>query len=975
MRGILLGAATALLVLSGAARAVKITIDTGNDPNSRLEIRTLTLPDGTQAQLYVLEGHNVHVTIGKSLLVADHVEFDLTNRIVRVIGYGTYTSNGQTVAGNDLIIDLKAQSFQAKDVIVSTSSLDVQGDSASRVPGQISILSGHFSPCSRCDQSVEDYGFDASRIELYPGDRLVAYGVTVLLRNHPLFHLPLLVVPLAPPNRQPLLSITSGTATTMAEVDASWPYVAGPNAFGNVDVHYYADVTPGAGNSFENDVLGGQVQTAYLGAGFDHRFYTERGKGQFKVEYTPFPLDRNADGTLPSGLTGQSTLQFDLHYSTDAVLGPPQTSFSLTRDDAVRNRIWQYQWSTTAQSEGLQGTFSSQGFLDLQPGDAVTTPSYANRTTPLFTVARLQIQPTDLKAYQFGPFQVQSALLDLGVFEDTSNVSNRSAALTPTTTSGRVLDNYALALTPASPWTGMSVSGKSVFTGKYYGTGERLIDWNADITAKQSLSGVGSLSLTALRDTSQGETPFSFDQIPLRTRTETDASLLLDPLAWANLEVTGGYVFTDSRDRLNQGLQPIDSTLTLFGNAPWIGLSVSNSYDIKNNDPGTIDTKLDLTSTGNVRASLKVEHVEDLKATPNRLTGIVTNETATTATATFGYTGVAALSASGGYNYAPPPPLPGQPPQAWDPLDLSVTLGTLEQDDAIPGLRVTYERDLNAGKVTALRLDAAAAVGPLQFSASEQLGFPDGTIAASSLRLAWPGIAAVEADGLAWLDPRWLGFPGSSTLSRPISFVVEDAPVTGSPTWQVRYDTVFDPTLNGGAGGYRNTDFTTRAVVTDRQLGPANFSVDLFSDMPLHDDVQPISYLRRANLTFGLDLYQRFGLQGSLGYNGSYNPYTQKVTSELLTLSDVALIVRPLKDLYLGAVVNDTWDFTGDNPSYPAFNLQPTFMLVWNRCCWALHSSWNSATGQFKIALTTPGSTTGLLQVFNTGLTLPGEKP
>jgi hypothetical protein len=974
-RALLLGALTLLLLAGGSAQAVRITIDSGGDPASRLEIRTLTLPDGTEAQLYVLEGHQVHVTIGDSELVADHVEFDLTNRIVRVVGYGSYTANGETVTGNDMVIDLKGESLQAKDVIISTSALDVTGDSASRVPGQISILSGHFSPCSRCDQTVQDYGFDASRIELYPGDRLVAYGVTVLLRGRPLFHLPLLVLPLAPPNRQPLLSITSGTATTRAEIALRWPYVAGPNAFGNVDLHYYADVQTGAGGGLEKSLLGGQVLTSYLGGGFDHRFYTDRGKGEFKVEYTPFTLDRNADGTVPSGAKGESTLQFDLHYATESTLGPPAVSFSLKRDDTVRNRIWEYAWSTTAQNAGLEGTFSSQGYLDVAPGDTVTTPSYANRTTPLWTVGRLEVKPTNLKDYTFGPFQVQSALLDLGVFRDTSNLSNRSAAATPTFTAARALDNYALVMNPVSPWSGMTVSGKSVFTGNYYGTGERLVNWDANLTAKQTAEGVGSLSLSFQRNTAQGETPFAFDQIPLSTRTETSATLLIDPLKWASLEVKSGYVFVDSRDQQNVGVQPVDSTLTLFGNTDWVNLSVSNSYDVKNQDPGTIDTRLDLTSRGDLKATLSLEHIQDLKPTPDRLSGIVTNETHSQAKASLAYAGVAELSISSGYTYAPPPPPTGEPPQAWDPLDLSLTLGTLQQDDAVPGVKLTYERDLNAGKVTALRVDAAAAVGPVQFSASEQLGFPDGTVASSSLRVAWPGIAAAEADGLAWLEPAWLGFPGDPTFSRAIAFRFEDAPTTGSPVWQVRYDTIFDPTLNGGAGGYRNTDLTARAVLTDRQVGPANFSVDLFYDMPLRDDLLPLSYLRRASLTFGVDLYQTVGLQGALGYNGSYSSATQSVTSEVLTLGDVALIVRPLKDLYVGAVVNDTWDFSGNDASHPAFNLQPTFVAAWNRCCWALYSSWNSATGQFKIALTTPGAQKGLLQMFDTGLTLPGAKP
>jgi len=963
------------MLLAGSARAVQITIDTGGDPTSRLEIHTLTLPDGTQAELYVLEGHQVHVTIGDSELVADHIEFDLTNRVVRVVGYGRYTSGGQTVVGNDLVIDISKESFQASDVIISTSQLDVTGDSASRVPGQISVLSGHFSPCSRCDQTIEDYGFDAKRLELYPGDRLVAYDVTVLLRNHPLFTLPLLVLPLARPNRQPRLSLTSGTATVRAEVMASWPYVMGPNAYGEVNLHYYADVQPQQGSGIENTLLGGKVVTSYLGGGFDHRFYTARGKGEFTVEYTPFDLQRNSDGTVALAPKGQSTLQFDLHYATDTSLGPPATSFELKRDDTVRNRIWEYDWSTTQQGSGLQGTFSSQGFVDLDPTDQVSTPSYASRSVPLFTPARLQLKPSDLSAYRLGPFQVQSALLDLGVFRDTSNPSNRSAAATPTFTSARLLDNYSLVMPATSPWDGLAVSGKSVFTGKYYGTAERLIDWNAGLDAKQSFGEAGSLSLTLSRDTTQGETPFVFDQVPLRTHTETSAKLLLDPLAWASLEVDGGYVFADSRDPTTEGLQPLDSTLTLFKSTPWVGVTVSNSYDLKSGDPGTIDATVDLKpSIGQLTSDLTVEHIQDLNPNVDRVTGAVSTDTQTKASLSIGLPAAVALSASTAYSYDPPAAAAGQPRQYWAPLDLSVTLGTLPQDDGIPGLKLTYQRDLNAGAVTALSLDGTAPLGPLGFSVSETLGLPLGTVASSAVRLEWPGIAAVEADGLAWLPPGWLGFPGDPTATRALSFRVEDAPTSGSPVWQLRYSTVFDPSLGSG-GGYRNTDLTARAVLTDRQLGPANFDVDLFTDLPLHDDALAVSYLRRASLVFGVDLYQTVGLQGALGYSGSYDASNQQLTSELLTISDLSLIVRPVKDLYVGAVLNDSWDLTGNDPNAPPFNLQPTFVVAWNRCCWALYGSWNSANGQIKLALTTPGSQQGLLQIFNTGLMLPEAKP
>ncbi len=957
-----------LLVLAcGQAWAVRITIDSGGDPDSRLEIRTLTLPDGSEAQLYVLEGTEMRVSIDQALLIADHVEFDLTNRLVRVIGYGRYDNGSETVAGDDLIIDLSDESFQGRDVLITTAAIDVRGDSASRVPGQISVLAGHFSPCSRCDQSVEDYGFEAGRIELFPGDRLVAYDVTVLLRARPLFTLPLLVVPLGPPERRPQLSITRGSASERAAVEATWPYVAGPDAYGTMSVRYFADVTPGTGSWPETTVLGGGVVRSYLGGGVDHRFYTERGKGELRVDYAP--------GFVEDAVKLDDTLQADLHYATEDVLGPPSLSLSLTRDDTALPRLWEYGLATSNASDGVQGTFTSQGYVDLDPLDDVSVPGYAGPATPLRTIARLQLQPEDLADLRLEGLRLDRLLLDLGAFEDSSNPGNRSAALTPTVTSGRLRDGYTLTLDPVSPWGGFSVQGSSAFLGSYYGTGERLIDWTSTLALRQALGDVGSLSIGANRVVQEGETPFRFDRIALRNRTDVNANLLLAPLPWARLEVASGYVFVDNRNPDALGLQPLKSTLTLFGDTPWIEVTLANDADLSEGDPGTLDATLDLRARGALEARFTARHVEDLKVTPDRLTGAPVDDTHTTVRASLSVGQVASVSVEGGYVYAPPAPVAGEPPEAFDPLVLAVTLGSTVTDDAIPGVTVRYTRDLNAGALTALGVEARAALGPLRFSAKESLAFPSGDVASSTLRVAWPGVAAAQADGVAWLPPSWLGLADTQSTARTVALALEDAPLMGNPSWQLRYSTVLDPALSAGSGGRRNSALTARALLTDRQIGAVRFSVDAYADLQLPDDVLPQAYLRRANLGFGLDLYQRVGLQGTLGYNGVFDSVALEVRSARLQLQQVALVVRPLDELYVGAVLDDVWDFSGNDPSALPFNLQPTFLVAWNRCCWALYGSWNSGTGAVRISLTTPGSNQGLVQEFPTALTLPRREP
>jgi hypothetical protein len=101
----------ALMLVSSWALGARIVIDAESDPNSRLDIRTIVLPGGEEVQLYVVEGEGLVITIDEDVLEADHVEFDLTNRLVRVIGLGRFTTGGETVEGYGLIIDLSAESF------------------------------------------------------------------------------------------------------------------------------------------------------------------------------------------------------------------------------------------------------------------------------------------------------------------------------------------------------------------------------------------------------------------------------------------------------------------------------------------------------------------------------------------------------------------------------------------------------------------------------------------------------------------------------------------------------------------------------------------------------------------------------------------------------------------------------------------------------------------------------------------------
>jgi len=962
-----------ILLLAVPALAARIEIDTNQDPDSRLEIRNVELPDGSRVQLYVITGNPVRVLIDEDELVGNHIEFDLTNRIIRVIGFGSFKSANENIQGDDLIIDLEQEAFTGNDVLIITDAIDVLGVEASRVPGQINVIDGSFSPCSRCLKDVEDFGFRAKRLLLFPGDRLVAYDVTVLIREYPLFDLPLMVVPLGPPDRTPKLSIIQGTAEERASISLDWPYVAGRNALGSFSVRYFADITPDAGGFLLNQLLGGRVDTSYLGGSIEHRFFTETGSGTLAVSFQPSFLDPNE----PDGRT-DSLYTVRAEFETDEELDVPQVDLALERDDANRNRIFEYRLALGNTRQGLTGKYLTQGFIDLDPQDSVKDPSFANRITPRRTLSQLTFQAADNPALSVGTFSVGSVMLDLGIFEDVSNPTNRSAAGTPFFNAGRLLEAHTLQLTPTPLWQGFQVSGQTTFQGKYYTTGERLIDWNTSLTTEQRLLDIGSLNLTFTRNTGEGETPFRFDQIPLRSRTDLRSSLQLQPLDWLALSVQETLVIEDTRSPQVEGLNPLESRLTLFGNLDFLDATISNRYDIKTGDPGTLDASLALRSPDpSITANLEVTYVQDLKATADRLSGAILDDSKTMINAGFGIAPYLTADLKGGYTFAPPfPEEPSEPRDFWQPLELGVTLGTLEQDDGIPGLRVSYTRDLNRGKLDNLTYQASIKLGPLEVGAQQAFDVRNGRLQDSSYQISWPGVAALEGHGFSLIPPAWLGLDIDPNARETWTVTLRDAPLEGQEAWRLSYQTTKNPTLDLGntVGGFENSSLEARVILEDTRLGPTHFSVDFFADLKIGDDSISTTYLRRGNLALQADIASRVGIQGTLGYSGFFDPVSEEVTRAALSIKDFAVTVRVLDELFLGAIFNDVWDFTGNNPNESPFNFQPTVLLVWDRCCWALHAQWNSETGQIKLAITTPGSNEGLIQSFDTPLVLPGRQ-
>ncbi len=987
------------------AKTVSITTDP-NDETSRLELRNITLPNGNETTLYIVKASPITVEINGDTVIANHIEFDLENKLMRIVGEGTFTTEEEEVTGHDFTVSLNDNTFETLDVSIATGKIDVEGISATRFPGQIDVVSGNFSPCSRCNQEVEDYGFKAEMLRLYPGDRLVGFNVTILIREAAVMFLPVLVLPLGPKDKQPRLNIKSGTLSERAEVELDWPYVVGASAYGYSSLRYYADITPGKGNFLTNQFLGGRPNVNYLGGGLSHNFFTETGRGKVDFFYLPPFRDYTISGEerTRAEKNEKDELTFKLQYDSFGLanLGPDKTEihFLVERFDERRQRIAEYKLELLREDFGLRTRFFSQGYIDLDNKDEIRNPSYTGRSVPDRTLAELQLTPV-AQTLIVGPLQFSNLRFEFGLFEGDSNPANRSVARQAIAQAARVLVGHSIRLTTPQPWSGFKLDFENNFTGRYYSSQnpngnfedfERLIDWNSRITFEQKVSSIAALNIVAQRTRNEGETPFQFDTQGARKSTDITATFSLTPASWISFSISESYVFEDDRDRELLGWGNVESTLELFDNLSWLGILLENEYDVEENDPGNLKSTVTLSSPSpHLIARVAVEHTQDLKPKQDRGGSRVVDESEADVEVELGYrlesfsNPLFTVTVDTRYIYDPEPL--NNPDdiefEYWDPLKIDLSANSPQWRGLSTSLDGKYYRDINRGAPEELDIIFGVSYLPIQINLQELINYPTkaGQIASieSDYSITWQNIAklAFNTKGVGLIPADWLQFELPENRLDTYSLTLEDDN-NSNFSWSVSYSTTYNPQLvteDSTTGGFEDTEFRVSIDTQPFYLGDINFYIaNSHITLQLADDKLKQTFLQSARITFASDWFGFLGLQGDLGYSGGYDQAEEKLTRAKLTLEDVAVTLRFFEEFYLSAVFNDTWDFTEAGPeSESPWNFQPVIYFTWDRCCWSFYSSWDTETGAISLGLKVGDSEEGLREEIDTPLVLPGR--
>ncbi len=441
----------------------------------RLELRKLG-----DHELVVLVGAPVILKLEKGEEVqAERVEYDRAGRRLVLVGAVRYQdAEGRVTEADYLELYLDDESLEALEVHIQSGGIDLWGPEATRVLGQILLARGEFTPCARCGQDPYDYSFKARKVVLYPGDRLVAYDVTVYTGGEPTFFWPLLLLHFS--ERRPRLEL--GTDPTDGWfVSADLPYVT-RGGLGFTLLRWF--------------------QNRGWGLGFDHW-----GAGAAYEHYRALylPPEVGADrGSLEAEFDyrlGDKNLRDLPYYRTlsfrwkSAEPGQDEPRWSLKADYRLKEEGWRHDLALERRenttSERFRLSFSSRSLGREEPRVEFRLRSHFDFGEPgppeAQTVPEVALRWT--RGWNKGGLGLKGSVY-LGGYFDRTNELNRSARAEGAWASvGRVLVDHVDTYRPKAPWKGFGLSLENRFKGWYYDTGERQVDWRSSARLSQQLGG------------------------------------------------------------------------------------------------------------------------------------------------------------------------------------------------------------------------------------------------------------------------------------------------------------------------------------------------------------------------------------------------------------------------------------------------------------------------------------------------------
>ncbi|MDX2006950.1 MAG: LPS-assembly protein LptD [Meiothermus sp.] len=942
-----------------------------------LEAERLELRNEGGEDLVILSGSPVRMDRNGESIQAERVLFNRTAKRLQLLGKVRYVDKqGQVIEADELELNTADESFEAISVKIDSGDFYLSGPVCQRAAGQIFLSQGYLTPCERCEQEVNDYSFTAEEVLLYPGDRIIARGVWVMLKEQRQMYLPVLLLFLN--DRRPKLEFGQNAADGTF-VLAELPYVT-DFGLGFTLLRYF--------------------ETRGWGIGFDH-FGIGPAKERYQFLYLPPPANAK---TLPeTDPTKDGILRYNLSYQlgqndsaapllVDGLItrndgaGLPATEPGRT-GDLTEGRFREGQADKTnfrlqVQTRSLEpGSFDPTYRLRLEfelDNNLTSTP---NEPQGVQYLPELEARSAQQPWRDESGFQIQSWSILAGYYRAASNPTNRSARLLgPFIGAGRLQISHNTSFTPnAPPWPGLSYQAANQFVGNYYttqnpgGEVERIITWSTTANINQTAGGF-RVGLDFSRRVIEGESPFeSFElgnQRPSKNTTLKGDIGFTDPLFSLSA--------TTTRDLEKGEYQPAQFSLAL-NPATWLRLSSGLERDIQNGKWGLLTSSLVLSPNP---FALNLSYSRNLELGLDRSFSLSSqyNPAPWGFSLNTGYqwTNVESLEKRTGLCAQPAQGQPGQPAQQNCILEINRYNNLVASASYAPqgfSSSLSHNRDLNNGQAvsTTLNLNQPASVdnpGGLFFGLQQTLNHlyfplpqPGQTVQPQGIPLSLSGSANLGFglhnfafnNNVVLLDPR-TGFGNFQTagLSLGYNYAAGQYAATLSGTYNLRFGFWINPLL------------TLTAKISEPSYVVQNVSAvyhfaELYdrAETP-EDDRQP--FLRSLAFQGEAEILPAplrpedppgLSLQGSL--NLDRNPTTGRFgvnlrefgpTFSFMGLEQTRVFYRIL------------WNTQGQQfflPNLEGTILKPRLELIIDRCCWAFRSSLDFASSEFKFSLVLGG--------------------
>ncbi|GAO76018.1 LPS-assembly protein LptD [Meiothermus ruber] len=929
------------------------TPEAGGKKLKILEAERLELRNEAGEELVILVGNPVKMERDGERIEAFRVIYNRTRKRLMLMGGVRYQDKqGQLIEAGELELFTDDESFEALEVKIESGEFFLSGPICQRAAGQILLQEGYLTPCQRCEQEEADYAFQAREVVLYPGDRIIARGVWVLLRGERTLYLPVLLLFLN--ERRPKLEFGQSESDGVF-VAADLPYVS-DFGIGFTLLRYFEQ--RGWGFGFDHFGIGAaqeRYQFLYLpppaGQALPDSDPRKDGIFKYRLSYKLEEPDRRIEGLI----LRDDSAQDEPRFLQGAGGQPDYTTFLI-------------EWATRATPSHPEPLYrlTLDGYIDHNP---LALPN--ERTTPQRLPEAEITFPRGLE----GEFRLNGRVL-LGYYEAPSNPLNRSARrLGPYIGAGRLWVEHRSSYRPATPpWPGLSFSVENTFIGRYYSTQnldengnptefERLIRWNTSASLGQTL-GAFSLNLRLSRNVVEGETPFQFDyERPQRnSRLEGSFSFNPDPLF--------SFTARASRDLERRVFDPLAEFALTSRPFLWLNFTASASRDIELGRWGLLRSSLGLTPAP---FSLNLSYERQLELGLDRLLTL----SAAYNPLPFNF------SLRTSYRYWDVQEKETRPPEQipliarYDPLELSASYNP-------PGntTSLTHSRDLNNGQAIRTELNLVLQEAPNTFRLRQS--FTHLYQPLPSLTNPTPTTVPAVLDGLAQLTlslhtfvfAQTIGFsPGSETRFR-LGYQYSADLLQADLLWNYR------------EGLLRNPRLTVRAAVREPEIFINEVSAEFHfpeseNPLTLEDDTQ--AFLRFLRFTGELELLPAplrpedppgLSLQGFVGLERlSDNSGRFRVT--LREFGPTISFMGQEKTRLFYRIVWNAPESGGTNPrefflpNLEGTLLRPRFDLIIDRCCWAFRASLDTLKQEFKFSFALGGEAAEFL--FNqNNIVLPG---